>query len=172
MSEPLAAAMGQAFAEEIGNSFGRIRHCFDQLTEEQLWRRPSEAMNAIGNLVLHLAGNLGQYVVAGVGGADDVRDRPAEFAARGPMSKGQLLGKLEEVVAGARAALERQKRTEDWLKPRRIQGFEMTALQAVARSVAHFRGHEQEIIHMTRSMLGDRYRFHWVPVGKAQGAAE
>ncbi len=171
MPEPLAAALGLTLNDELTKAFGRMRHCLDQLTDQQVWQRSDDKMNAIGNLLLHLAGNLGQYVVSGVGGAADVRNRPAEFSARGPMTKNELLGKMEIVLADARAALERQTEAE-WLKPRRIQGFEMTALQAAARSVAHFRGHEQEIIHMTRAMLGDKYKFNWVPVSKEQGAAE
>jgi hypothetical protein len=171
MPEALATALGQTLTEELTKSFGRIRHCLDQLTDQQIWRRPDEQMNAIGNLILHLVGNLGQYVVSGIGGAADVRNRPAEFAARGPMSKNELLGKLEVVLADARTALERQNET-DWLRPRRIQGFEMDALHAATRSVAHFRGHEQEIIHMTRALLGNEYRFNWVPATKEQGAKE
>jgi Protein of unknown function (DUF1572) len=171
MSEALSTALGQTLTEELTKSFGRIRHCMDQLTDLQVWQRPDDKMNAIGNLVLHLVGNLGQYVVSGVGGATDVRNRSAEFSARGPMAKSELLGKLEVVVADARAALERQSEAE-WLKARRIQGYEMDALHAAARSVAHFRGHEQEIIHMTRALLGDKYRFNWVPATKEQGATE
>lgn len=171
MSEALATAVGHTLVEELTKAFGRLRHCLDQLTDQQVWHRPAEPMNAIGNLILHLAGNLGQYVVSGVGGAADVRNRPAEFSARGPMTRNELLGRLEVVIADARAALERQSEA-DWLKVRRIQGFEMDALHAAARSVAHFRGHEQEIIHMTRAMLGDKYRFNWVPTTKEQGAKE
>lgn len=171
MAEALATALGTTLNDELTKAFGRIRHCLDQLNDQQIWQRPDDKMNAIGNLLLHLCGNLGQYVVSGIGGSPDVRNRPAEFAARGPMPKNELLGKLEVVLANARAALERQ--TEgDWLKSRRIQSYEMTGLQAAVRCVAHFRGHEQEVIHMTRALLGDKYKFNWVPATKEQGAVD
>jgi hypothetical protein len=63
-------------------------------------------MNAIGNLMLHLHGNIGQWLVAGLGGIHDVRDRPSEFAERGPIAKEDLLHRLEQVVAHAQDAMQ------------------------------------------------------------------
>jgi len=69
-------------AEKLIQLVGRIETCVDRLTPEQLWRRGSERENAVGNLMLHLAGNVRQWILAGIGGAPDHRDRDAEFAAR------------------------------------------------------------------------------------------
>jgi hypothetical protein len=68
------------------------------LNDEQLWWRSQPSLNCIGNLILHLCGNLRQWIVSGVGGAADLRDRPAEFAERGPIAKEELLNWLEGVV--------------------------------------------------------------------------
>ena len=68
----------------------RIETCLDKLTCEQIWARGAENQNAVGNLVLHLCGNLGQWILSGVGGAPDHRDRDAEFAARGDVGAGEL----------------------------------------------------------------------------------
>src|SRR3984885_5810086 len=64
----------------------RLRECVEPLTDEQVWWRPNEASNSIGNLILHLNGNVGQWLVDSFNGADDRRDRPAEFAAEGGMT--------------------------------------------------------------------------------------
>src|SRR5437763_5438710 len=94
----IAAAVGSTAAHELNNACDRIKHCLRQLNDEQIWRRPHPSLNSIGNLTLHLCGNLRQWIVAGIGGAADIRDRPAEFAERGPVPKTDLLFKLEEVV--------------------------------------------------------------------------
>jgi hypothetical protein len=154
----LRSAVAVAFAEELDSALGRIRHCVDQLTDEQVWWRPREDMNSVGNLLLHLAGNLKQYLVSGVGGEPDDRDRPAEFAARGLVPKAELLGRLTSVVERGKAAI-RAASADELCRARTVQGNEITGLQAIVRSVAHLRGHTQEIIHQTRTILGDRYRF-------------
>ena len=81
----LAHAVGIEAGRELEAAFGRIKHCLRQLSEEQVWWRPSPALNSIGNLILHLCGNLRQWIVAGLGGAADHRNRPSEFAEPGPL---------------------------------------------------------------------------------------
>jgi hypothetical protein len=169
MGDALAEAIGKELGGELADALGRIGHCLDQLTDEQVWSRPAEGVHSVGNLLLHLAGNVRQWLVAGLGGAPDRRDRPAEFAARGPLPRADLRDRLGAAVAEARAALAAAP-AEGWLRTRRIQGFEVTGLKAAIDSVAHFRGHTQEIIHRTRMLLGDRYRFAWTPTTPEQGA--
>jgi hypothetical protein len=168
-ADELAAAVGRAANDEMHDALKRIRHCVDQLSQEQVWSRDGPAMNSIGNLILHLCGNVRQWIVAGMGGVPDARDRPAEFAERGPIAKAELLHRLEGVVIEATAALTRQT-AADWLRTRRIQGYEVTGLAAVFNTVPHFRGHTQEIVHMTRQVLGDAYQFAWKPQTPEQGA--
>jgi hypothetical protein len=169
MDTSLPALIAREFGDELAQGLDRIRHCLDQLAEEQVWWRPAEGMNSIGNLLLHLAGNVRQWVVAGVGGALDDRYRQGEFDERGPLPKAELLRKLEGTLAEARAAMGRQS-ADDWQRVRRVQGFEVTGFAAALHSVAHFRGHQQEIVHLTRTQLGDRYRFAFMPQTKEQGA--
>src|SRR5439155_620126 len=146
-------------------ALGRITHCVQQLTEEQVWSRPRPEMNAVGNLLLHLAGNIRQWIISGVGGVPDDRNRPAEFAAKGPIPKAELLLKLSETVERAKATI-RSAGTEELCRKRRIQSFDLTGVDAILHSVSHFRGHTQEIIHQTRFILGDKYKFAWVPQTK------
>jgi len=148
----------------------RIEHCVGQLDDEQVWWRPHGSMNSVGNLLLHLVGNLRQWVVSGVGGVPDTRDRPAEFAERGPIPRAELLGRLGAVVAEADAALASVDDSR-LLEARRIQGFDETALTAIWESLTHLSGHTQEIIYVTRLQLGDEYRTFWTPSTPEQGAA-
>ncbi|MBA4063662.1 MAG: hypothetical protein C0501_08110 [Isosphaera sp.] len=150
--------MTHAVHDELDAALGRVGHCLAQLTDEQVWWRPRPDLNAVGNLVLHLVGNLNQLIGSGVGGRPDDRDRPAEFAARGAVSGDELLGRL--VLAVKRAKEEVSAAGDEALcGPIPVTKFDFTGLQAVVRSVAHFRGHTQEIIHLTRTILGDGYRF-------------
>jgi hypothetical protein len=97
-------------------------------------------------------------IVSAVGGVPDDRDRPAEFAAREPVPKAELLRRLTDAVTRAKAAIAAAS-PEEFGRVRKMHGNDLTGLQAVVRSVAHFRGHTQEIIHQTRTILGDKYQF-------------
>lgn len=168
-ADELAAAVGTAAAHELDSAQKRIQHCLGQLSDDQVWRRSQPSLNSIGNLILHLCGNLRQWIIAGVGGASDVRNRPAEFAERGPIPNAELLRRLEMVVEEAKRALasvDDRQLTE----VRCIQGFDVTGVAAIFDSIPHFRGHTQEIVHMTRLQLGDAYRFAWTPTSPEQGA--
>jgi uncharacterized damage-inducible protein DinB len=169
-ADELAGAVGAQAAQEMASALKRIAHCLNQLSDEQIWWRAAPSLNSIGNLVLHLCGNARQWLVIGLGGGLDVRDRPAEFAEQGPMPRSELLRRLEAVVAEAGAVLRRQ-RAEELLRVRRIQGMDVTGLEALFDSAPHFRGHTQEIVGMTRQHLGNAYRFAWTPANREQGAA-
>ena len=168
-ADELAAAVGSEASKELTSALGKIKHCLGQLTDDQVWWRSHPSLNSVGNLILHLCGNVRQWIVAGLGGAVDSRDRPAEFSELGPIPKDELLRKLEAVVDEARAVLARQT-ARQLLEARRIQGFDMTGLAAIFDSVPHFRGHTQEIVSLTRLQLGDAYRFAWAPTTPDQGA--
>lgn len=167
--DELAAAVATEASAALRDSFELIRHCLDQLTDEQVWKREDEDRNSIGNLVLHLSGNVRQWLISGVGGAKDVRDRPREFSERGPILKSELLKRLEAVVRETSSALSSVK-AHQLLRKRRIQGFEVSGLGAIFSAVPHFRGHTQEIVHLTRDLVGSGYQFRWVPAGPDQGA--
>jgi hypothetical protein len=160
--DEVAAAVGMEAAKELTNASGRIHHCLEQLTDEQIWWRPQPSLNSIGNLTLHLCGNLRQWIVAGLTGAADLRDRPGEFAEQGPIPRTELVRKLDAVVAETRDVLSRLT-ARQLLEARRIQGFDLTGLGAIFDSVPHFRGHTQEIIHLTRLQRGADYTFAWKP---------
>jgi hypothetical protein len=154
----LRSALTHAIGDELDAALSRIAHCVSQLSEEQVWARERADMNSIGNLVLHLTGNVGQLIVSGIGGVADTRQRQAEFDARGPMPKAELLAGLEAVVGRAKLAFA-DAGDEVLCSPITVGKYDWTGMQAVVRCVAHFRGHTQEIIHIARTILGDRYEY-------------
>ena len=107
--------------------------------------------------------------ISGIGGAEYKRDRPKEFSEQGPIATSELLRRLDEVVTEAKAAVAKAS-AADLVERRRVQGFDVTGMQAIFESVAHFRGHTQEIVHMTRCQLDGAYEFAFVPTTPEQGA--
>jgi hypothetical protein len=150
----------------LAEGLRKIEHCTSQLTDEQIWWRPREGrdgeMNSIANLLIHLAGNMNQWILTGVGGAPLTRDRQSEFDDRSRRPSAELLEALRERVAEVDAVIARQ-RADDLVQPRLIQHHDTTVLGAIFHVVEHFRGHVQEIIHLTRTQLGGAYRFDFVP---------
>ncbi len=166
--ERLAILVSQEAASEFDESLRKIEHCVNQLTDEQVWWRPSESMNSIANLLLHLCGNVGQWVVSGVGGSADTRQRQQEFDDRSATPKEELLQQIESVVADAKRVL-LETSAEELLQLRLVQGNEVTGVRAIIHSLAHFQGHVQEIVHLTRCQLGESYQFDFVaPVAKSE----
>ena len=154
----LAKVVTTAAAEELNGAADKIRHCAKQLSDEQMWWRPAESMNSIANLILHLCGNVQQWIVAGVGGVEDTRNRPLEFSQREMISKDELIQRLESTTARAIATMQAAP-IDELLRSRSIQGFEATGIGALFHSVSHFQGHTQEIVHLTRMQRGDSYEF-------------
>ncbi len=152
-------------SESIGlldASMAKIEHCAAQMSDEQIWWRPESSINSVGNLLLHLAGNLQQWGVAGVSQQSDDRDRDSEFAQREIIPADKLLDLLRQTVARAKSIFEPLDESS-LQEQREIQGFETTVLGAIHHTCSHFVGHTHQIIMLTRLQLGDQYKFHWAP---------
>ncbi len=152
------SAFTHAIHDELDAAIDRIAHCLNQLTDTQVWERPDNNRNAIGNLVLHLAGNVQQLIGSGIVGEPDTRVRDAEFSTRDGVTKDELFRRLQGIVDSAKATVA-MANDEVLLNPIPVGRYDYTGMQAIVRCVAHFRGHTQEIIHMTRSILGEHYLF-------------
>lgn len=137
----------------------RIHACLERLDEEQVWRRASPSSNSIGNLCLHLAGNVRQWILHGIGGEPDVRRRDDEFAARSGAPKAELLASLDDAVRRACELLESLPR-ERLLETTRPQNYEVTVLEAIYHVVEHFSGHTGQIIAATKAMTGSDLGFY------------
>ncbi len=150
MNSALAKAFTEQAARHLQSDFlAKIRVCLEHLSEEDLWWRPNEHSNSVGNLLLHLCGNVRQWIQAGVGGEPDIRKRDTEFSTRQPVAKAELLQNLEKTVSEASAII-RRLGEEELLRPRRIQIYDVSALQAVFHVVEHFSYHTGQVIYVTK----------------------
>ena len=148
--------------DEVGQSFiacarayfaedylPKIERCLELLTDEQIWWRAKPQSNSIGNLLLHLSGNVRQWIVCGVGGARDERDRDSEFAQRDMLPRDELLARLKQTLSEADAALAKFDAAK-LMERHLIQGCDVTALSAIFHVVEHFSMHTGQIIMMAK----------------------
>lgn len=140
-------------ADELSQLSGRIQDCLGRLTAEQIWTRHTENENAIGNLVLHLCGNLGQWIGSGVAGRPDSRQRDKEFAARGAASPKELSEKLAATIADVTAII-RNVPAARLMEKTTIQKYDVTIVQAILHVVEHFAQHTGQIIFATKLLTG------------------
>ena len=146
-------------SDKLNQYEARIETCLDKLSDQQIWTRGAERQNAVGNLVLHLCGNLGQWILSGVGGAPDHRDRDAEFAARGDVSAGELKERIRERVketVAVIAALTAEQLVERTV----VQGYDVSKLHAVYHVVSHFSEHAGQIVFATKLFTSDDLGFY------------
>ncbi len=163
------AQMSALFIDEscklLDQSMLKIQNCLEQLSDDQIWWRPQEPLNSIGNLILHLDGNLRQWTIAGIGRADDNRDRPSEFSQRDAIEKKHLSAQLSQTVGEAKELFSSLS-ADQLLESRTIQEFDVTVLAAITHTTSHFVGHTHQIIYIARLILGSDYRFQWTPANE------
>lgn len=127
----------------------KIERCLEKLGPEDIWWRPGEASNSIGNLMLHLSGNVRQWIVGGVGRRAHDRRRQQEFDDRGPIPGSELLEQLRSILDEAEAIIVDQT-SESLTSRRQIQGYDVTVLEAIYHVVEHFGMHTGQIITLTK----------------------
>jgi hypothetical protein len=137
----------------------RMQACVAPLTTEQIWWRPNEASNSIGNLLLHLNGNVQQWLVASFNRDEDKRNRPAEFAAREGGTAAELLDRLGATFDQAAQVLDRLT-VDELLAPYEIQGYHVHGLDAVYQVVEHFGLHHGQIIYITKLLSAKDLGFY------------
>ncbi len=137
----------------------RLRESVEPLTGEQIWWRPNEASNSIGNLLLHLNGNVRQWLVASFNQLKDERNRPAEFSATGKFTAAEPLDLLRATLDEASQVLARLT-AEDLLAPFEIQGHKVRGLDAVYQVVEHFGMHYGQILYITKYISGKDLGFY------------
>jgi uncharacterized damage-inducible protein DinB len=143
----------------------KIERCLEKLTDEQVWWRPSPESNSIGNLLLHISGNARQWIVCGLGGATDERQRQAEFAERKVIARDELLGRLRTTVADVDNVLGKFDPAR-LLDKYPIQGTEATALAAIFHVTEHFSMHTGQVILLTKMLANIDLVFYDFSTGK------
>lgn len=144
----------------------RIRRAVEGLSRDDIWWRPNDASNSVGNLLLHLAGNVRQWVVSGIGGARDTRRREEEFSAKDGASTESLLEDLEKAVVEVDSVLAALA-PDQLLERRVIQGMDVSVLEAIFHVVEHFSTHTGQIIYVAKLRKGEDLGFWEVKGGRA-----
>ncbi|MFH1764543.1 MAG: DinB family protein [Gemmatimonadota bacterium] len=162
---------GKAFIDRsraylLNDYLPKIRLAVDALSTEDIWWRPNEDSNSIGNLILHLAGNARQWVVSGIGGAPDLRRRQEEFDAREGLSADRLMVHLDEALEEVDQTLSALPEAE-LASMRVIQGMDVSVLDALYHVVEHFSTHTGQIIYISKLRSGRDLGFWEVKDGKA-----
>ena len=120
-------------------------------------------VNSVGNIVLHLSGNVRQWITSGIGEAEDIRKRPEEFRGDISLPKEELVERIERVVKEADEALARFD-PRLLSETRTIQGFKESGMEAIYHVVEHFAYHVGQIIQITKTVLNIDLEFtHLTP---------
>jgi len=143
----------------LGEYWPRLRETVSPLTTEQIWWRPNDASNSIGNLLLHLNGNVGQWLVASFNKDEDRRDRPAEFAAQSGLTAAELLERLGSTLDAVGKVLGRLT-VEELLASYEIQGYRVHGLDAVYHVVEHFGMHYGQILYIAKTQTARDLGFY------------
>jgi len=130
----------------------RLKKCLGELSEEQIWYRPNENSNSVGNITLHLCGNVRQWVIAGLGRQKDVRERQQEFDEQGPIPTDLLLKKIDDLMAEVAQVLVATQ-PEDLLTKRIVQNiYEETGLSILVHVVEHFSYHVGQVTYVVKML--------------------
>jgi uncharacterized damage-inducible protein DinB len=132
-------------------SLPRIQKCLGELSDAEIWHRPNENLVSIGNLILHLCGNMRQWIITGIGGAPDIRERAKEFSEKGPLPRAELIQRLDATLREACDVI----RNADPVKlaqPRVVQGETTTGVNVILHVTEHFSYHTGQISLHTKLM--------------------
>lgn len=131
----------------------------EQLSEEEIWKRPNDSLNSVGNLILHLCGNITQYVISSLGETEDARERDLEFSTESGYTKIELLQKLTETVAVAKRVINDASLAQ-LIRKREVQGFYFSGIGVVLHAVEHYSYHTGQIAFWTKQLRNTDLGFY------------
>ncbi len=133
----------------INESTQRVEKCLEHLSEVEIWQKPNSTLNSVGNLILHLCGNIGQYIVSSLGENPDSRIRDEEFSATGGLTRAELLSKLKITTERANAIISRQE-VVSLSRSRNVQAYTLSGIGIVLHVVEHYSYHTGQIVFWTK----------------------
>jgi len=140
--------------EKLNENGPRIQICLDQLSEEEIWKSPNKSSNSVGNLILHLCGNITQYIISSLGKEEDERQRDKEFSLQSGYSKSELMMMLNSTVNKSIEVIS-DVTDEALLQVRSVQGFHHSGIGIIIHVVEHYSYHTGQIAFWTK-LLKDR----------------
>jgi uncharacterized damage-inducible protein DinB len=137
----------------------KIAKCLEQLTEEQIWLRPNDASNSVGNLLLHLCGNIRQYIISALGGQPDIRERDKEFSTMGGYTKTELFNKLSAILDEAKKIINAMDE-KGLIRVYPVQGLNDTGVGIIINVTEHYSCHTGQIVFWTKLLTGNDPGFY------------
>lgn len=159
MEEQLREEFVQNALYRLDESTRMNRISLDQLSEEEVWKRPNAALNSVGNLILHLCGNITQYVISSLGQTEDTRNRELEFTTESGFTKSELLERLQDTVENAKRVIN-DAPVEQLVRKRDVQGFYFSGLGVVLHAVEHYSYHTGQIAFWTKQLKNTDLGFY------------
>jgi uncharacterized damage-inducible protein DinB len=133
----------------LGLNYPRIEICLNSLTDEEIWNKPNSSSNSIGNLILHLSGNITQYILSALGGKADNRKRDEEFNTKGGRNKTELLMMLKNISDEAGLVIKNMD-SDRLVKTYKVQGYSLTGIAIIIHVVEHYSYHTGQITLLTK----------------------
>ncbi|WP_378174557.1 DinB family protein [Aquimarina sp. SS2-1] len=159
MNKEIAKEFKEQIIYRLDESVRMITISLEQLSEDHIWKRFNESSNSIGNLILHLCGNITQYAIASLGNQEDKRDRDVEFKASDGFSKAQLLSKLKNTVEQAKTTLLDCSFSE-LMRKREVQGFSFSGIGIAIHVTEHLSYHTGQIAFWTKQLKNKDLGFY------------
>ncbi len=169
MNDVAQTFITQARSYLSGDYLPKIERCLEKLSDEEVWWRANAESNSIGNLLLHLAGNVRQWIVSGLSDKPDARVRQQEFDERTIIPRAELLALLKGALSDVDATLASLDPSL-LLEQRKIQGCDVVVLEAIFHVVEHFSMHTGQIILLTKMFKSADLEFYDFTDDKPQPA--
>jgi uncharacterized damage-inducible protein DinB len=154
MTSDVGALFTEVSYEKLDAMIHLLARCMERLSDEQVWERGGEYENAVGNLILHLDGNIRQWILHGIGGQADVREREEEFSARGGMSRAELMERFLATVEEAKVVIARTpaERMFERISPQPGRP-DSSVLGAIYMVVGHVQQHVGQVVVLTKQLV-------------------
>jgi len=158
-TEEITLEFARSACYRMDQSLGMIRKSLDHLDEKEVWQRPNKSSNSIGNLLLHLIGNITQYAIASLQGLEDRRERDREFDTPGGYDREELFRRLQETVEEAKQSISGCN-GDGLLRIREVQGFQLSGLGIIVHVVEHLSYHTGQIAFWTKALKNKDLGFY------------
>lgn len=159
MEEKIREEFVQNALYRMDESTRMIAISLEHLSEEDIWKRPNESLNSVGNLILHLCGNITQYVISSLGETEDKRERDIEFKTESGLVKDELFQKLKNTVETSKRVIN-DASIEQMIRKRKVQGFYFSGIGVVLHAVEHYSYHTGQIAFLTKQLKNKDLGFY------------
>ncbi len=143
----------------MDESLRMVKIALDKITEDEVWQKPNASLNSIGNLILHLCGNMTQYGIASLHETEDTRQRDLEFSTKGGLTKEELYEKLVTTVDKVKTSFQTVSLKRLAAK-KLVQGYEFSGIGNIIHVVEHFSYHTGQIAFWVKQLNNEQLGFY------------